>query len=330
MPNATLVLPRPGTAAKPGDEPQSIPAPSEEAFVATFGNLLPQASYLRTCHGRAAYYIFPATAGQPTTSSETPPTPRVLLIHGVQTPALGMQPLARELSTRFPHAQIVLVDLWGHGLSDTPLAPHDPPLFHALVEALLHELGWADAHFVGYSFGASTVASLAAARPELVASMVIIAPAGLIRSGNFSEVQRGYLRGGEGVEEQARAWILDWLEGGELVVPKDWKERVGRGEVVAKAVKDWELREHEGHAASVVAIFRDGGALDRHAEFAKAARTGIKHLCIMGEKDDVSSAEELQGLGLRNVEVVPDVGHAVVRERVQEVAQLIEEFWNRL
>ncbi|KAK9319272.1 Alpha/Beta hydrolase protein [Lipomyces orientalis] len=327
MSNASIVLPRPGTA-KSTDALRSIQAPSEAAFVATFGNLLPQALYLPTPNGRVAYYELPPSSPAPT--DRTRPISRVLFVHGVQTPAIGLQPLASALSSRFPYVQCVLVDLWGHGLTDTPFVAHDPALFHALLEALMVQLGWEDAHFVGYSFGGSTTATFAAAHPERVASMVLVAPAGLIRATQFDELQRSYLHGGEGLEERARAWILELLEGGQLIVPSDWKERVGRGEVVAEAVRDWQMREHAGHMASVVGIVRDGGVLDKHAEFAEAAKKGIKGLCILGELDDLCSVQDLHNVGMRNVAVVPQVGHGVVRERVPEVVQLIEEFWNKL
>lgn len=326
MSNALTVLPRPGTA-RSTDAPKVIRAPSEDAFVATFGNLLPRASYLQTPHGKAAYYELPPSSPAPT--DRVKPVSRVLFVHGIQTPAIGLQPLASALSSRFPYAHCVLLDLWGHGLTETPFVAHEPPLFHALLEALMAHLGWRDAHFIGYSFGGSTTATFAAAHPERVASMVLVAPAGLIRSTKFSEVQRSYLHGGEGLEEPARAWIIEWLEGGQLNIPSNWKERVGRGEVVAEAVREWEMREHEGHSASVVSIFRDGGVLDKHAEFAEAAKKGIEYLCILGELDDVCSEQELTQIGMNNVVVIPQVGHAVVRQRVPEVAQFIEDFWNK-
>ena len=327
MSNASIVLPRAGTA-KSGDAPQSIQAPSEAAFVAAFGNLLPPALYLRTPNGRAAYYELPPSSPAPI--NHTRPVSRVFFVHGVQTPALGLQPLASALSSRFPYAQCVLVDLWGHGLTDTPFVAHEPALFHALLEALMVQLGWEDAHFVGYSFGGSTTATFTAAHPERVASMVLIAPVGLIRTAQYDELQRSYLHGGEGLEDQARAWILELLEGGQLIVPSDWKERVRRGEVVAEAVREWQMREHEGHVASVVGIYRDGGVQDRHAEFAKAAKTGVQGLYILGELDDVCSVQDLHDVGMRNVAIISQVGHGVVRERVPEVAQLIEDFWNKL
>ncbi|KAF4462460.1 valacyclovir hydrolase [Fusarium albosuccineum] len=173
-------------------------------------------------------------------------------------------------------------------------------------------------------------ASFAARKPERVASMVLLAPAGLTRSTRFGELQTSYLRGGEGLEEQAQAWILGLLDGGQLVIPPDWKERTAKGELVPEAVRDWQTREHPGHAASVVAMFRDGGALDQHVEFAKAAKTDVKYLCIRGELDHLSTVQDLHDVGMRNVVVVPQVGHGIVRECVPKVSGLIEEFWKEL
>ncbi|EPS34350.1 hypothetical protein POX_a00677 [Penicillium oxalicum] len=329
MSRPLIVLPRPGTD-QPINALHPIRAPSEAAFTSTFGNLLPKASYLQTPCGRAAYYELP-----PQSSTETPGTQqdgisRVLLVHGVQTCAVGLQPLASTLASRFPSAHCVLVDLWGHGLTDTPLVPHEPALFHTLLEVMMDHLGWPNAHLVGYSFGGATVATFAAAHPERVQSMALVAPAGLLHARDFTEEQNQYLQGGAGLEERARDWIIEFLEDGRLVVPADWQERVGRGEIVAEAVRDWEMKEHEGHAASVVAIFRDGGALDKDAEFEQAAKSGIPYLNVLGELDGVCSVEKLRDVGMDKVTVIPQVGHGLVRERVREVAGAIEEFWKTL
>lgn len=289
---------------------------------------MPPASYLSTPSGRAAYYEIPPTSAPP--SDRASPISRVFFVHGIQTPALGLQPLASALSSRFPYATCVLVDLWGHGLTDTPVAPHDAALFHALIEAVMAQLGWEDAHFLGFSFGGSTTASFAAAKPERVASLVLVAPVGLMREAGFNELQKSYLRGGGGVEEQARAWVLETLGSGRVNIPSDWKEKVARGEMVAAAIRDWEMREHKGHAASVVAIFRDGGVFDRHAESAKVVKSGIKSLVVLGELDVVCSVQDLEEVGMRNVVVVPQVGHEVVRERVSEVAGPVEDFLEKM
>ncbi|PYH80082.1 alpha/beta-hydrolase [Aspergillus uvarum CBS 121591] len=322
-----VVLPRPGTTTP--EPPSSIPAPTEAAFTSTFGRVLPQACYLQTPAGQAAYYSIPPTAPTSPSASSAGPA-RILFVHGVQTSAIGMAPLARALAARFPAAHCVLFDHWGHGLSATPVQPHAPSLFHDLILALLDHLNWPSAHFVGYSFGGATTATFAAAFPDRVESMALVAPAGLLRAAQFTEQQRGYLTGGdEAVEQRARDWILGWLEGGPLVVPADWEARVARGEVVAQKVRAWQVEEHPGHAASVVGIFRDGGVMDMHAVFHEAASTGIPARCVLGELDDLCTVQELRELGFRDVHVVQGVGHGVVRERVPEVAGLIAGFWER-
>jgi pimeloyl-ACP methyl ester carboxylesterase len=222
----------------------------------------------------------------------------------------------------------VLVDLWGHGLSDTPVLPHDPSLFHKLIDALLDHLGWPSAHLVGFSFGGALTVGYVASRTSRVKSFTLVAPAGLIHSSNFTAEEQAHLRGDD--EVAARKWVLEFLEGGELVVPADWKERVGRGEVVPEAVREWQMREHPGHTASVVAVVRDGGALDNDAEFIRAAQTGIPSLAVLGALDDVCSREALNQVDFANVYVVPEAGHGVVRERVPDVAILIGEFWAKL
>ncbi|KAJ5375591.1 hypothetical protein N7517_007597 [Penicillium concentricum] len=327
MAQNSLVLPRPGTKG-PSHTQKPIRAPSEALFTSTFGNLLPKASYLETPNGRAAYYSLPPVSISSSAPAPGNPIQRVLFVHGVQTSAIGLQPLATTLSARFPSAHCVLLDLWGHGLSDTPILAHTSELFHDLLLALMDRLEWPDAHFVGYSFGGSTTASFTARHSERVLSIVLVAPAGLVRAAQLGELERRYMHGGEGLEDQAREWVFEWLEGGKLIVPVDWKERVERGEVVAEAVRDWEVREHGGHVASVVGIVRDGGVFDRDAEFAEAAKKGIPNLCILGELDDLCSVRDLAAVGMQNVSVIPQVGHGVVREKVSDVTCLIEDFWN--
>lgn len=320
-----LVIPRPGET--PSSSKTPIPGPSEAAFTETFGSLLPPAKYLKTINGKAAYYELPPTS--PINNSQTPD--RVLFVHGIQTPALGMLPLAGALKASFPHAHLVLIDLWGHGLSDTPIAPHEPSLFHQLLDSLLDELKWSSAHLVGFSFGGALTVGYVASRPSRVQSFTLVAPAGLIRSADLTAEGQGYLRGGD--EVAVRNWVLQYLDGGNgagAVVPTDWKERVGRGEVVAQAVREWQMREHAGHTASIVAVFRDGGVLDNDATFVEAVATGIPSLVVLGELDDVCNEDELRELGFEDVFVVPQVGHGVVREKVLEVTKFIGDFWAKL
>lgn len=319
-----LVLPRPSSVHTSPQPP--IPGPSEEAFTKAFGTLLPPAKYLYTQHGKAAYYEKSLSSS---VSAENAVPDRVLFIHGVQTPALGMFPLARALHRSFQASHFALLDLWGHGLSDTPVVPHDAALFHDLIDALLDHLNWPTAHLVGFSFGGALTVGYVASRPMRVSSFALVAPAGLIPFSGFSAEQQAHIRGG-GDEVAAKDCILGILEGGPIKVPSDWKERVAKGEVVAEAVREWQMREHPGHTATVVAVFRDGGVIDRDEVFKKAVGTGVKNVVVLGEEDDVCTKEQLEQLGFKNVHVIEGAGHGVVRENVSEVAGCVGEFWKSL
>ncbi|TLD14871.1 hypothetical protein PspLS_10822 [Pyricularia sp. CBS 133598] len=319
-----LSLPRPGTEAAAPQAP--IAAPSEADFTQTFGQLLPPASFLTTPQGTAAFYDLPPSTPP---SASSPPADRVLFIHGVQTPALGMFPLARALHSSFPTKHFALVDLWGHGLSETPVQPHEPGLFHSLIDAVLDRKGWPSVHLVGYSFGGALAVGYANSRPARVQSLALVAPAGLIPSAGIGGgPELAALRGDD--PAAAWAWTLDFLEGGELVVPPDWRERVARGEVVAPAIKEWQMREHAGHKAAVVAIVRDGRIMDDDEAFVRAAKSGVPAVGVVGTLDPVCGGEQLRAVGFADVVVVTEAGHGVVRENVAEVSAAIETFWKGL
>ncbi|CAD0019656.1 unnamed protein product [Aureobasidium pullulans] len=51
--------------------------------------------------------------------------------------------------------------------------------------------------------------------------------------------------------------------GGPLIVPSDFASRIARGEIVAERIREWQMVNHKGHTASVIAIVRDAGVLAR-------------------------------------------------------------------
>lgn len=239
-----------------------------------------------------------------------------------------MYPLASHLRSQFPSSHFVLFDHWGHGLSDTPFAPHDSALFHNLIDDLLDHLSWPSAHLVGFSFGGALTVGYVASRQARVQSFTLVAPAGLISRSGFDDVGLRHLQGG-GDEVAASKFIIHDVLGG-INVPEGWKEKVKNGEVVPMAIKDWEMREHKGHAASVVAIFRDGGVVENDEVFVQAVKSGVPNLVVLGEEDDVCTKEQLEKLGFADVKVIPRVGHEVVRQKAKEVAGYVGDFWKRL
>ncbi|KAH6637901.1 Alpha/Beta hydrolase protein [Boeremia exigua] len=344
-----LVFPRPNAPLSTGQAP--IRAPSEEDFISTFGALLPPARYVELAEGRAAYYVFPGAGRETAETRETAGTggtantlpTHALLVHGVQTPALGLLPLVRELRSLFPSTTFALLDLWGHGLSDGVVRAQEGALFEGLVGGVLGALGWdSDSSeaggkrvaLVGYSFGAVVsmgFVSSTSPASRCVASLALVAPAGLLRKSWFSEQELGYLSPdcSPADEEAAADWTIRTLEGGELTVPADWREKVAAGEIVAQALKQWQLDHHAGHAATVTGIFRDGGVFENEELFQRAKGTGVPLFAVLGELDGLTDEQEVRGLGVET-RVVEGVGHGVVREREGEVARLIGGFWRGL
>jgi pimeloyl-ACP methyl ester carboxylesterase len=318
--NSSIILPSPVVH----DGYTTIAAPSEASFISEFGSLLPVAQFLTSAWGNTAYYNFP-----PKSNTVSGPIKRVLFIHGIGTPALGMLPLASKLHAENPSAHFVLYDLWGHGLSSTPLVPHVPALFHSQILQLLERLQWPTAHFVGYSFGCPTSVTFFVSHPERVESVAFVAPAGLIRSAEFSPEQQAFVRGGEN-EDGAREFILKFLGAAPLVVPEDWRESFKHGTVVGAALWAWEMKSHQGHITSVISMFTYGGVLDHHEAFKKASEMGLKPLAVLGGDDDVCTIQDLKDVGFDNVIVVPAVGHELVRQSVPEVAASIDTFWKGL
>ncbi|KAL8802702.1 MAG: hypothetical protein Q9200_006496 [Gallowayella weberi] len=106
---------------------------------------------------------------------------KILLIHGDTTPGPMLGPIAKELVKKGY--------LWGRGYSDTPLdIPHDSRLFamQILLAVASSSLSWTGTSsggfsIVAFSLGGGISVSFAAHYPYLVNSIVLLAPAGLLR-----------------------------------------------------------------------------------------------------------------------------------------------------
>lgn len=171
----------------------------------SFSGLLPPGYSLTSSWGTTRYYEFKPSS--PSTSR------RVLIIHGGGTCAIGVAPLARLLTDAGSH--VVIYDLWGHGLSSTPLEAHTPALMHMQILELLSHLGWQKVNLIGFSMGGSISVSFTALHEKAVESLVAVAPAGLWKKSERSWWDTvstdGY--GLPGLEWLRRSKILAYIYG---------------------------------------------------------------------------------------------------------------------
>ncbi len=207
----------------------------------------------------------------------------------------------------------VALDLPGHGGSAKDLARADADALVDVVEGALSELGIGRVHLAGHSLGGAVATALAVRRPERIASLTLIAPAGL-----GPEINQVFI---DGFVRMAR--------------------RKDAQEVLALLVHDPAMLSR----AMVEDVLRykriDGvsAALERFAQawFAGGRqlldlRAGLAALpmpvqVIWGRDDGIIPVAHAEALGPRvAVHILPGAGHLPHMEKAREVNRLIRRF----
>ncbi|MBY0338555.1 MAG: alpha/beta fold hydrolase [Acetobacteraceae bacterium] len=107
--------------------------------------------------------------------------PAILFIHGFGSSLHTWEDWARGLEDRY---RVIRLDLPGFGLTGAdPTGDYSDQRAFALLAALLDRLGVARAHVVGSSMGGRIAWGFAAARPERVDRLVLMAPDGFASEG---------------------------------------------------------------------------------------------------------------------------------------------------
>ncbi len=232
----------------------------------------------------------------------------VVLVHGFGADLgswMFVQPsLARGRRT-------VALDLPGHGGSTKDVGSGDRKTMTVVLAGALEALGIGRAHLVGHSLGGAIAASLAIARPASVASLTLIASAGL-----GAEINRSFIEGF--VRAERRKEVAELL--GVLIHDP--------GAVSRRMVEDVLRYKRldgvpEALAAIAAAWFADGRqAVDLRAEI---AALDIPIQAIWGETDRVIPASHAKSLPKSAaVHVLAGTGHMPHMERAGEVSQLID------
>ncbi|CAJ2501735.1 Uu.00g045880.m01.CDS01 [Anthostomella pinea] len=185
----------------PGALTTSVPRLSEAELqdVAYRTDHFPGARDVVTPYGNIRVYEFGPEDGR-----------KVLMLHGISTSCMTLADLAVGLEEK--GCRVMLFDLFGRGYSDAPGdLPYDTRLFTtqillALASSPLPWTGDAGFSLVGYSLGGGIAANFAATFPRMVASLLLLAPAGLIRPENIGRASRLVFTSGI-VPERLLAWL---------------------------------------------------------------------------------------------------------------------------
>ena len=209
--------------------------------------------------------------------------------------------------------RVVALDLPGHGGSAKEVGAGDAESLTDAVEGALGVLGVERVHLVGHSMGGATAVSLALRRPGLVASLTLIASAGLGPEINASFID-GFVRM---ARRREAAEVIGLLVHDPALVSRAMVEDVLR------------YKRLDGVSAALAKIaeawFAGGRqSLDLTGWIAKLA---MPVQVIWGRGDRILPFAHAEALANRlPVHILDAAGHLPHMEKAGEVSRLIEQF----
>ncbi|QSZ47296.1 alpha/beta hydrolase [Arthrobacter sp. D5-1] len=237
------------------------------------------------------------------------PLPAVL-IHGWASGSVYWEPLARKLLDA--GREVWILDLPGYHSGDFLPSDFEWNLDSAAasVGAMLEARAQGPVHIVGHSMGGSVSLTLAAARPELVASLTLVGMAPVPQNQGFKDVLRSQLDQGF-FDSGTIAKLMNAWYG---VLPAADMVRLSTGFNVPFPVL----------SASALAAMTG-------VEPSVPGRVHAPLLVLAGTEDRVRPIEHLRAFVAespqRRLKAIPGAGHSVHWEKPQECAEALHEFW---
>ncbi|KIV94177.1 hypothetical protein PV10_01966 [Exophiala mesophila] len=349
------VLPSPRSTLLPTlstDELSKLPYPPD---------VLPGARDVDTPYGSIRVYEFGPEDGR-----------KVLLVHGISTPSIALGSVAQHLVDN--GCRVLLFDLFGRGYSDTPDdLEHDNRLFTTQILLVLASspLSWTGANsgkfsLIGYSLGGGIATTFASYFPHLIDTLILFAPAGLLRPEHITPTNRLLYQQGIIPESLIQRIIRNRLRT-PLSAPPDPKDtnvdatNAVKAEVniehnsqavlskkypnvTVVAAVAYQVDHHPGFVPAFISSIRHGPTRTEHdrwrvvgkqlTEHNRVNQTDKKVLVVLGEHDPIIVKQEIEQDAREtlegNVEFVTfNAGHEVPVTLGEEIVKTIVEFWRR-
>jgi 3-oxoadipate enol-lactonase len=238
--------------------------------------------------------------------------PRVLLLHGYASNSQAWRAVMNRLDGRF---QMVAVDMPGFGWSTRyPAHPLTGDAYAERLVRILDALGWERAHVVGQSWGGGLAQRLAAAHPDRVDRLVLVATV---------DPSRTLWLGTAGLRLGIRFPFL----------AKIAVARAQRVAARAAGARRWEMAQAY---VEPLRLAGTGAFLDRfvveHATSSHLdlARIAAPTLVVGPLEDKVVLPEVTRSVAARirgsQYVALPGAGHSVAAEEPDQVAELIAGF----
>jgi pyruvate dehydrogenase E2 component (dihydrolipoamide acetyltransferase) len=234
----------------------------------------------------------------------------ILFIHGFGADLNGWMFTQSALAEG---RRAVALDLPGHGGSVKEVGAGDGETLAAAVADALDALGLERVHLVGHSLGGAVAIALAARRPQRIASLTLIAAAGLGPEINSAFIE-GFVRAGRRREAQE---VLALLVHDPALVGRAMVEDVLR------------YKRLDGVAAALDTVARTWFPDGRQALDLRPALGALSMpvQLIWGRDDRIIPLGHAEALaGKHPVHILDDAGHLPHMEKAGEVNRLIGRF----
>lgn len=222
-----------------------------------------------------------------------------------------------EVAARLaPRRRVVLYDKRGHGLSEATPAPYSIDDHVGDLAALIDHLGIRRAGVVGLSVGGLIAQGLAAARPDLVAALVLIGTGpklGTAEAWN-GRIETATTRGIAALADDILArWFTPAFRSADNEAFAGYRAMLTRSPV-------------EGYAGTCAAL--------RDADLTVSTRAlDLPVLCLVGDQDGSTPPDLVRATaGLiagSEFRVIEAAGHIPCVEQPETTAGLIEDFFDR-
>jgi pyruvate dehydrogenase E2 component (dihydrolipoamide acetyltransferase) len=207
----------------------------------------------------------------------------------------------------------VALDLPGHGGSAKEVDAGDPEGLTDAVEGALRALGIERVHLAGHSMGGAIAALIALRQPERIASLTLIASAGLGPEINGSFID-GFVRASR---RREAAEVLGLLVDDPALVSRAMVEDVLR------------YKRLDGVTAALAKIAEAwfGGGRQLLDLTGRIAELAMPVQVIWGRDDRIIPVAHAEALAARlRVHILEAAGHLPHMEKAGEVTRLIEQF----
>jgi len=248
--------------------------------------------------GRRIQYIVHGEGGEP-----------VVLIHGfggdMNAWMFNSQALADD-------REVYTIDLPGHGASSKDVGDGSLALLQEAVGAVIQTIEAEQVHLVGHSLGGAVAIALALENPERVATLSLVAPAGL-----GDEINGEYITGFVSAERRKELKpVAQQLFADPSVVTRKLVEDLLRGKRI----------DGVDAALATLAEAQFEGDRQKNQLASGAAELDIAVQLIWGREDRIIPCAHSANLPGADVHVLEDCGHMPMMEKVAEFNALIRSF----